>query len=113
MDSTTLPDWVTWPFGQLLEKPDSITPVSAFPRSPEVEGGAVASGAPIPCHWNDYSSHHNECNGCHAEATLQRWQKQPEVQGDEVMAGISIKQGSKPKSGGRARQHGEVHKLYR
>ena len=111
MDYTTLPDWVTsllsrcwrsqilWPMFQCFlgvqkkRKKLYYTP-----------------WAPIQCHWNHYNSHHD---GCYAEATLQRRWGQPVVQGDEVMGEISTEQGPKSKCGGRARQYGGAHKLYR
>lgn len=73
----------------------------------------LTSGAPIQCHQNHYSSHKNGCDGCHANATLQKRWEQPVVRGNREMAGLSIKQGLKSKFGGQGKQHGEVHTVYR
>ena len=68
----------------------------------------MASGAPIQCRWN-----HESLPIMSAEATLQRPQRQPVVQGDETVTGMSVKQGPKSEFGGKAKRYGEVHKALR
>ena len=111
MDYTTLPDWVTSPLSRCWRSQILWPMFQCFLGVQKKRKKLYYTPwAPIQCHWNHYNSHHD---GCYAEATLQRRWGQPVVQGDEVMGEISTEQGPKSKCGGRARQYGGAHKLYR
>lgn len=113
MDSTVVEIGLAGPLGAAAGEARSRDP--CFSVSLESRSGGRSCGfwGSNPMLLTLWQSPHHEYDACHAEAALRGQQRQPVVPGEEMVTGIFAQQGPMSKRGGKKKQYGEVHKLYK